>query len=479
MRIFILFSICFVIGACTKQDNAEHQGHGHDTDTSVVVSVDPKHSPDRSRADCSGLACTIDPKDILEKKNSVVVGGNNSVSVVVRGNSNATLERNNDVIVGGKKIAVVRPKVDVLRPDGGIVANDFWANGKNSQKNGIKPSDLFLNNDQIKALQPVYFVTDRLIKDTPLLQLSAITYDRSLNLRYGRAVVSVPKNHVIGKVERPKFNYFLWRYQPDADADDFRIKLLDDLARDQFVRELHDNDDSVFLFIHGYNVPFEDAVYKAAQIAYDANFGGSVIAFSWPSAGALLGYDYDRDSAEASSRDLLQLLRILNEEIGKKRIYIAAHSLGNLVLTGALQQAALSKVSIHISELVMAAPDVDTHLFETRKIDFNTITKNLTMYASSADKALLASNKKAWDTKMGYIGESGPNLMEGIETIDVTAVGDDMFGLNHSTFSTSRAVLDDLGHLIKSVTHLPPDQRTPTLKFMPDREHLKYWLYPR
>jgi hypothetical protein len=61
----------------------------------------------------------------------------------------------------------------------------------------------------------------------------------------------------------------------------------------------------------------------------------------------------------------------------------------------------------------------------------------------------------------------------------VTAVGDDMLGLDHSTFSNSRAVLDDLGHLIRSLTHIEPDARTPTLKFMPDKAHLQYWQYPR
>jgi hypothetical protein len=63
--------------------------------------------------------------------------------------------------------------------------------------------------------------------------------------------------------------------------------------------------------------------------------------------------------------------------------------------------------------------------------------------------------------------------------IDVTAVGDDMFGLDHGTFSGSRAVLDDLGRLIRSVTHLKPNERTPTLRLMPDQAHVQYWLYPR
>ena len=168
----------------------------------------------------------------------------------------------------------------------------------------------------------------------------------------------------------------------------------------------------------------------------------------------------------------------MTEEIQKKKIYVIVHSLGNQILVDALQQAALSKVSLNISELVMAAPDVDKDVFMSKAAQIKSVAGNITMYVSSADKALLASDEKAWGTRMVYIDANGPNLVDGVETIDVTAVGDDMFGLNHSTFSGSRSVLDDLGRLIVSSTH-PPGVRSPTLRFMPDKVHTKYWMYPQ
>jgi hypothetical protein len=78
---------------------------------------------------------------------------------------------------------------------------------------------------------------------------------------------------------------------------------------------------------------------------------------------------------------------------------------------------------------------------------------------------------------MGYVLKTGPNLVDGIETIDVSAVGADMFALNHSTYSTSRAVLDDIGRIISYGVH-PPDVRTPTLLFMPNEQNPTYWMYP-
>ena len=169
---------------------------------------------------------------------------------------------------------------------------------------------------------------------------------------------------------------------------------------------------------------------------------------------------------------------MLTEETRNKKIFVVARTLGNQILVDALQQAALSKVTLNIAEMVMAAPDVDKDFFLKKAAQIKSVAGNITLYASGADKALRASDKKAWGTRLGYIDAGGPNLVEGVETIDVTAVGDDMFGLNHSVVSESRSVLDDLGRLIVSEIH-PPGMRSPTLRFMPDKIHTKYWMYPQ
>jgi esterase/lipase superfamily enzyme len=332
-----------------------------------------------------------------------------------------------------------------------------------------------------KALQPVYFATNRTIKDETPPQASSFSAERSMQMKYGKTIVSVPKNHSLGAVERPQW-WKIWKvlsYNRETDQDHFRLQEIRTLARDQFLEELRSNPDSILLFVHGYDTSFADAIFKAAQIAYDANFGGGVLVFSWPSAGEVIKYDYDRESAQFSGGDLLSVLRMLTEEIGDKRVYVVAHSLGNQILVDALEKAALSKVKLSISELVMAAPDVDKDVFMRKAKEIKSVANSMTMYASSADKALLASDKKAWGTRMGYIGAHGPNLAEGIETIDVTVVGDDMFAFDHSTYSENRSVLEDLARLISSKNHLMPFERSPTLRFMPDRDHVKYWAYPR
>jgi hypothetical protein len=169
------------------------------------------------------------------------------------------------------------------------IPNPVSVSHANEERRLVAPS-----TGDVKALQPVYYATNRKVTERADLLASSFTAERSMQLQYGLVIVSVPKNHAIGNVERPSFNYFKWRYNKEVDADHFRISAISRLSREDLLARLRTNSESVFLFVHGYNVPFQDAVFKAAQIAYDANFGGSVLVFSWPSAGALCRYDYDR-----------------------------------------------------------------------------------------------------------------------------------------------------------------------------------------
>ncbi len=212
----------------------------------------------------------------------------------------------------------------------------FWAD--NASGPGDKP-EVALTPD-MKALQPVYFATDRKRIATAALETS-LSDEPVMDMTYGRAIVSIPEKHKIGTVERPKFRFIRLGTEPETDREHFRIKAMDWLGRDAFVGELKGAADSLLLFIHGYNVPFADALFKAAQIAYDANFAGSVLVFAWPSAGNLLKYDKDRESADFAAPHLVQTLRLLSEEIGKKNVYVVAHSMGNQILVNALKDAAL------------------------------------------------------------------------------------------------------------------------------------------
>ncbi|WP_247437152.1 alpha/beta fold hydrolase [Bradyrhizobium sp. 139] len=254
------------------------------------------------------------------------------------------------------------------------------------------------------------------------------------------------------------------------------------LGERQFVEALRTRTETggILLFVHGFGTTFEYAVFKAAQMAFDANFKGQVVVFSWPSLGDLnpVAYIHDQVAADTSSTDLERLFQLLKEVSGK-HLYIVAHSLGNKLVLETLGMAKTKNINLNISELVMAAPDVDHIKYNQLAKSIKSVAGNMTMYASSADKALLASGKLSLTTRAGYIGADGqPNLCVGVEAIDVTAVGDDMLQINHDTSTASRMVLEDISELLSSDVHRLPDERIRILKSNLGKESIKYWYYP-
>jgi Alpha/beta hydrolase of unknown function (DUF900) len=101
------------------------------------------------------------------------------------------------------------------------------------------------------------------------------------------------------------------------------------------------------------------------------------------------------------------------------------------------------------------------------------------LYASSADKAMAVSRVKAGGVpRAGDVPADGPLVADGMDTIDVTAIGQDLFGLNHSVYSSNRALIDDIGRIFATSTR-PPNTRSPQLRSVPEgSEHPSYWKYP-
>jgi esterase/lipase superfamily enzyme len=371
------------------------------------------------------------------------------------------------------------------------VAFVYVALGGLNKRHMSLPSEVILDggvretaNSLVKGMQTVKFATNRTVRDTipgADLNLDAITYERSTQETYGEALVSIPRSHKIGFVERPKLKWnYLWLRKEAEDAGKhFTLKKLLKLNEQDFYGLLKKASvSSALVFVHGYNVSFVDAIFKTAQIAYDANFPGEVVAFSWPSRASVPMYDYDRESALASPKALVSLLNQIKVDANIENIFLVAHSLGSQIVVDALQMASLSGIDLNLREVVFGAPDVDKDVFSSRAELIRKVAGGVTLYASSADKALIVSRTKAGGVaRAGDMPSAGPLLIPGIDLIDVTAVGEDMFALNHGVFASNRSVLDDLGRIITSRTR-PPHVRSPTLQQMPDRASPQYWMYP-
>jgi esterase/lipase superfamily enzyme len=81
-------------------------------------------------------------------------------------------------------------------------------------------------------------------------------------------------------------------------------------------------DKEVFIFVHGYNNEFYDAVVTIAGLWHFLGRRGVPIAYTWPAgqSGLLRGYNYDRESSEFTVFHLKQAIREVahNPDVKKK-----------------------------------------------------------------------------------------------------------------------------------------------------------------
>jgi esterase/lipase superfamily enzyme len=273
-------------------------------------------------------------------------------------------------------------------------------------------------------------------------------------LTFGAASVRIPEDHKIGRIELPSswslFGYTLRTFAPN-EQEHFIIKRVVPLSEQRFGEIIRaKGTKTALVFVHGFNTTFEDALYRNAQIVWDLQYKGLSVLFTWASRGEVMDYVYDRNSALIARDAFITLLQKLKREYGIEEVNVLAHSMGNLVALDALANYARTSNPIHIAHLIMAAPDVDRDQFEALAPVAKAIVGGMTLYASSADRAMTLSRKLAGGIpRAGDVPAGDPVVLKNLETIDVTAVGDEIFGLNHDVFAASRDVMEDISAMLR------------------------------
>ncbi len=160
-------------------------------------------------------------------------------------------------------------------------------------------------------------------------------------LTVGVASVTIPRDHQRGRIERPWILQIAGQViaqQAEDPREHMTIASCRLLELSEFGTLVNDKtrEDS-FVFIHGYNVAFDDALYRTAQLACDLGIEGMPMMFSWPSKGQARDYVHDLKTARASVEALVDFLFLTWHCTRAPRVNIIAHSMGNVVLTEALQ----------------------------------------------------------------------------------------------------------------------------------------------
>lgn len=294
--------------------------------------------------------------------------------------------------------------------------------------------------------------------------------DATEEVHYGTCDVSIPPKHEVGAVERPVIG-------PENEQEHVVLQKTESLEEEAFfasIREKLSNispsDKSCFIFIHGFNVDFENAARRTAQIHYDLRFEGVPIFFSWPSRANIRHYFSDRNEIEFSRYVIKQFLTDVAERSDAKRIHVIAHSMGADATCRAI--AEMGDKGKVFDQIVLAAPDIDREVFRRQIAPRLTKTANrTTLYCSKNDLALMLSRNFNDATRAGDSSQ-GALVIQDVDTVDASEIDTDLLG--HSYYGDCIPLLHDVHDLLRA--SLSPEQRN--LSPWPVDEGLQYWTLP-
>lgn len=302
--------------------------------------------------------------------------------------------------------------------------------------------------------------------------------DRADVLRKGLALVTIPNvTREVGAIPRPidftVFGFEIYREAEDPEKH-FTIRSLVRLDNAAFLKFAKANLDAArdfkghcLVYVHGYRNTFNDAIYRAAQIAVDMGFDGNAFVYSWPSQGSLAGYIADRDAVDASQPHFQTFLRFLNDEATCTQVHVLAHSMGTRLVVDAFFPPA-GPAALHdlktIGQIVLASPDIDASILRSRADAIKRSPRTITLYANGNDDALRWSKTAAGGfVRAGDVVDGKPLVIEGVDTIDLTPMSEATWvfiGANHNEYAERAHILQDIALLMQHGIR-PPGKRFP------------------
>ena len=300
------------------------------------------------------------------------------------------------------------------------------------------------------VVYPVWFGTNR----KPNARGDGFTGERHDRVSLGRVEVFVPEAHRFGEIGSSLMTR-LWRF--DLRDDRLRVQQVETREREAFFAEIQqamqaarDGGDQphALVFLHGFNVSFEEAAIRAAQIGCDLEVTGATAFFSWPSRGSVAAYPADEASIEASEGAIAQFLVDFTAHCGAEKVHLIAHSMGNRGLLRSLQRIAAdasTRGKVKFGQVFLAAPDVDRDLFLDLARLYPEHAERTTLYASDGDLAVHLSAKLHDAPRAGYYIPY--TVAPGLDTVAVPDFDIDRLG--HGYFAQAEALLHDIYDLMR------------------------------
>lgn len=189
---------------------------------------------------------------------------------------------------------------------------------------------------------------------------------------------------------------------------------------------------SLLIVVHGFRERFPSALRKTAFIGHILDINTPVMVFDWPGdqGSSLRGYHRARSVATKSGNELAKLIELVVRDINPEKLWIIANSMGGQVVADAFsvlyKNPEFADAGVEIEDVILTAPDVSHDTFNNQfKRQISSLTRDLTVYVSSNDRALVMSRLvNRGETRLGE-STLGPDMLEEATRISKLIESDD------------------------------------------------------
>ncbi|RDE48754.1 MAG: alpha/beta fold hydrolase [Candidatus Accumulibacter meliphilus] len=298
--------------------------------------------------------------------------------------------------------------------------------------------------------------------------------ERDDSVHYGNCRVFIPRSHKVGSLGSP-----WWKRLLTFTDDRLCMLAVETLNTESFWQQVGEqltqcpaDDRDAVVFIHGFNVDFQEAALRAAQIGFDLQIKGAMAFYSWASRGDVARYPADEAAIELDEDPIADFLCDFALRTSARRVHVIAHSMGNRAVLRAVHKIAQEvrqRVGVHFGQIILAAADVDSRKFLQLCSAYPKLAERTTMYVSTRDAAVEASR---WLHDFPRAGLMPPvTVAPGIDTVN--AVNTDLTLLGHGYVAQAREVVCDVHALINKGE--APERRFGLRAMSTDRGE-PYWL---
>lgn len=249
-----------------------------------------------------------------------------------------------------------------------------------------------------------FFVTNRKhIGESEELEEN-FSSERESNLKFGSYDTRVEPTVGLGMFINPS-EWF--------QTEEIRVKQLRELQQQAFIEQLKKQvqdapQRSLLVVVHGFKERFPSALRKTAFLGHILDINSPILVFDWPGdqGSSMRGYRRARTVATESGTELARTLELIIDDVQPEKLWLIANSMGGQVVAKAFsdlnQNPEFADAQYEFEDVVLTAPDVSREEFDTQfKQEINALTRNLTVYVSSNDRALVMSRIINRDTRLG------------------------------------------------------------------------------